>query len=273
MENNDLTAYIDAFFEGNLSEEEKASFVTKRETDPVFDLEVKAHQKLKETVQKQELKHQLMQFEEQFIPDKTSLIDGYLEQSLSDELLAYVENKLREDEGFQEEIEAQKFIIASIKRNALQKRLQHFEEENTSIPEEEKKEAVKEVKFIPFTPKTISLAASVVIIVFISIFFLSNPDQEAEVISSYKVQVEQKNEGLGFAGDEQQDIIIEVIEDGKHSFHYKMNKEKLQIYVEQGRNIGNVSVVYDATSSPAYMILINGKQYYIALSDKVIPLP
>ncbi|NME69232.1 hypothetical protein [Flammeovirga aprica] len=272
MENNDLTAYIDAFFEGNLSEEEKAEFIAKRESDADFDLEVKAHQTIKEAIQRQELKKKLMLFEEQFIPDKTTLIDGYLEQNLSTELLKYVENKLEEDESFQKEIEAQQHIISSVKRNALKEKLQAFEQQNEPDEQEVKEEPVKEVKFIPFSPKTISLAASIVIILFISIFFLSNPDKEVQVISSYKVEVEQIQEGLGFAGDEQGKINVQIVVDGEHNFHYKLTNEKLKIYVEEGKKVDNLKIRYDATSSPSYRVSIEGKDYYIDLSDEILPL-
>lgn len=268
MENNELTTYIDAFLEGILSEEEKAQFINRIASDPELKLEVEAQKKLKATIQRNELKKKLVTFERHFIPDKTTLIDSYLSESLSEELLLYVKNKLVEDESFQSEVEAQQHIISSIKRRDLKEKLQNFENKR-SVLQEGKKEEVKEVKFIPFSPKVISLAASVLIILFISVFFLTNPYQDVQVVSSYKVEVEHRNEGLGFAGDEKGNIDVEIIVDGEHTHHYDLSNKKLRIYFEEGKTVNNIKIVFDPTSIPSYMITLDDEQFYIDETEKI----
>lgn len=268
MEQNEMTTYIDAFLEGRLSETERKEFINKRENDPNFDLEVKAQLKLKETIQRSELLQNLKVFESSFIPDKTTLIDQYLNKELSEELSIYVDSKMKEDEFFTQEVKAQQHIRATLQRQQLKNQLQSFERNQTeieNIPQEEKKET-KEIKFILFTPKTISLAASVLIILFVSIFFLK-PSPEKKVIAQYKVVIEQKNEGLGFAGDENGEMNVEIVVEGKRQDYYQLTSNKLTLFIEEGKKIDHLKIIYDPASSPPYLLIIEDNNYFIDINN------
>ncbi|WP_281613584.1 hypothetical protein [Flammeovirga sp. SubArs3] len=275
-ENRDYTAYIDAYLEGNLSGDELKEFENQLKENVDFALEVKAHQILINTVQQRSIEEKLKAFEASFIPDKTSLIDAYLGKELTEELLELVENKIRDDEQFKDEIEAQKLLIEQVKRDFLKGKLKTFEdslseekEEKTSPvfkverPQEEKS---KEVKF--YTSRTFAAAASICVILLAAIFMLKDYGDEPTntIVSTYTIKVENINEGLGFADDGESEVEVEVIKNKELKGYYEFEDKTLKIYSSE--KISNIKLEFDATSDPSFLLKLDGKKYLIDYTSK-----
>ncbi|OHX68034.1 hypothetical protein [Flammeovirga pacifica] len=277
MENQEITTLFDAYLDKTLNKDEVLAFEEKLNDDANFKIEFEAHQYLIDFVERKTLIDKLKQFESTFLPDKTTLIDDYLNNSLSEELEEYVQNKIEEDKDFKLEIDAQKLLIEQVKRNLLKDRLNSFEQKANTADIEETKKVVFKVEHpqedqkrkIEFT-RIVGIAASVLIVAFTGLFYLnsdSTPQNSMKMISEYSIQVEEKNEGLGFAKEEQQNIQVKLFMNKKLKNHYKFNNGVLSLYFENDVKEHNVNLLFDATATPSFQLKLDNKNYFIEFTE------
>ncbi|MBB6459395.1 hypothetical protein [Flammeovirga kamogawensis] len=288
MENNELTTYIDAYLEGTLSVEEKEAFDNRRKDDETFEKEVLAQIHLIEIVKRNEFVKKLKAFEESNYPNKTNLIDAYLSNDLTPELSAYVENKLKEDEDFKFEVKAQEQIVAKVRREALKEQLTQFENKHEGSTKEavpvqttfkvekpQEKEEVKEVSFRVFNPKIIAVAASVCIFILATVVFFKNDVSTSSpvVINSYSIEVKSDTESLGFAGDNDPNITIEIVQDESKKGYYNLQGKKLQLFVgKDSKDFPKAKLSFDPVSTPSFLLYFNDRDYLIDYTETPQPL-
>ncbi|AZQ61089.1 hypothetical protein EI427_02310 [Flammeovirga pectinis] len=288
MENNELTTYIDAYLEGTLSVEEKEVFESRRKDDKTFENEVISQIQLIKTVKRNEFVKKLKAFEESNYPNKTDLIDAYLSNDLTPELSAYVENKLKEDEDFKFEVKAQEQIVAKVRREALKEQLSQFENKQEEVLEEpvpaqpifkvekpQESRQAKEISFKVFNPKVIAVAASVCVFILAAVVFFKNDTSTASpiVISSYSIEVINDTESLGFAGDNDPNITIEIVQDESKKGYYHLEDKKLQLFVgENSKGLSKVKLSFDPVSTPSFLLYFNDRDYLIDYTDSPQPL-
>ncbi|MBB3698440.1 hypothetical protein KMW28_16235 [Flammeovirga yaeyamensis] len=279
MENQELTTLFDAYIENQLSSEEVESFDLKLKEDAQFKKDFQAHQLLINHIENGSIKKELNDFENRFIPDKTTLIDDYLNNSLSEELKLYVENKLENDEEFKLEIEAQQLLIEQVKRKVLKERLKTFESSNTEDEKTEAKEVVFKVehpqeenqkKQFIYT-RVAAIAASVLIVLFAGIYYLNSnsfPSSQITSIAKYSIDIEQKNKGMGFAQSDLEKVQVKIYKSEMLKGQYKFDDDVLSIYVGKAPK-SQVELLFDATSDPPFLLTIDQEKYYVDFTESL----
>lgn len=210
--------------------------------------------------------------------ENTQWIEDYLDGVLGEADMKRFEEKLISDPDFEKEVNAQRMVRESFERAELK---EFFKQINEST-----KEVVPAASKKPFSFGILAIAASVILAIGISLYFLFNEttkdlSQNELVADSFKIEV---NSSLkSFKSEDPsdhnlrskyRDIEVNIIESTNFKNHYSFNNYILNLYFGKSKiSKDQIKIYYAPFKDIPYEIEIQGKNYLIEENSGPEPKP
>lgn len=189
--------------------------------------------------------------------DNTLWIEEFLDGNLSGSDLRRFEERLSSDPEFEKEVKAQQMVRESFERAELK---EFFNQINEKV---ERLEPTNEKRF--FSMRFLAVAASVIFVLGISVFFLykeisrdlSQPDFVAQSFD-LKVSIDSMR-GIN------EEINVDIIKSDQFENHYSFNNNSLKLYLKNSNiSSSEIKMSYNPNAENyPYLIEIQGKEYII----------
>ena len=203
--------------------------------------------------------------------NKTEIIDRYLNGTLDAATLAEVEQKVQEDAGFRNEVDAQKALIGQLQWEGREKLRGHLKTlHRRNFPEDVPGGIVKKDRDISSRKLWLAVAASVALLVVAFLLFF--PDNQKRERHSIGKEMHMKvplyvsgSDGLGFSGRSDikatDSVNVSIISGTEYRHHYRFD-DTLKLYISEFSTNEDLTVTYHRENN-VYRLLWDGELYDI----------
>ena len=198
--------------------------------------------------------------------ENTQWIEDYLDGVLSEPDLKRFEEKLMSDPNFEKEVNAQRMVRESFERAELK---EFFKQINEST-----KELAPAASKGPFSFGILAIAASIILAIGISLFFLfkeatNGVNQTEFVAQSFDLTVSTYSVRSII-----EEVNVEIIESKQFKKHYSFNNGKLKLYLgDSSVPQSQIKIFYNPSVEFPFEIEIQGIRYSIEENSGAEPKP